>query len=128
MWVFLPAICPGKPDGNALLGDLRVPPLLRPAAVGPVITVPFACRACRVIARYEWAYLPLLREERNLRLHEHLANAPDLFADMIKSVYRAANEKASSTPTEPEIARAHQAYELLTSWHTLPGTNPDGTI
>jgi hypothetical protein len=80
------------------------------------------------IARYEWAYLPLLREERNLRLHEHLASAPDLFADMIKSVYRAANEKASTAPTQTEIARAHQAYELLASWHTIPGTNPDGRI
>jgi len=80
------------------------------------------------VARYEWAYLPLLRDERNLRLHEHLANAPDLFAEMIKSVYHPGNQQAPPAPTETEIARAHQAYELLSSWHAVPGTNPDGSI
>jgi len=78
------------------------------------------------IARYEWAYLPLLRHERPLRLHEHLANAPDLFAQMIKSIYRTAKDQ--TPPTQDEIARAEQAYDLLSSWHTIPGTNPDGII
>ena len=26
------------------------------------------------------------------------------------------------------MARAHHAYDLLSSWHTIPGTRPDGTI
>ena len=55
------------------------------------------------IARYEWAYLPLLREERNLRLHDHLANAPDLFAEMIKSVYRPANQQVPPAPRKRRL-------------------------
>ncbi|MEN6536496.1 MAG: hypothetical protein ABFD89_22765 [Bryobacteraceae bacterium] len=80
------------------------------------------------IAQYEWAYLPLVRDKRNLRLHEHLANAPDLFARMIKSIYRPANGQPREKATAEEEARAHHAYELLSSWHTIPGTRPDGSI
>ena len=80
------------------------------------------------IARYEWAYLPLLRNERQLRLHEHLATAPDLFAQMIASVYRPANEESPAEPPEEEVARARNAYDLLSSWHRIPGAKPDGTI
>ncbi|HUQ94741.1 MAG TPA: hypothetical protein VM120_23875 [Bryobacteraceae bacterium] len=80
------------------------------------------------IAAYEWAFLPVLRDQRNLRLHEHLANAPDLFAQMIKSIYRPANGQPRKKATKEEEARARHAYELLSSWHTIPGTTPDGSI
>jgi len=80
------------------------------------------------IAGYEWAYLPLLRHDRCLRLHEHLASAPDLFAQMIASIHRPANGEPRPEPTEEEVARAHHAYDLLNSWHTIPGTRPDGSI
>jgi hypothetical protein len=31
-------------------------------------------------------------------------------------------------PTEQEAARARMAYELLSCWHIVPGSAPDGTI
>lgn len=80
------------------------------------------------IARYEWAYLPLLRDGRNLRLHEHLASDPDLFAQMIASIYHADNDAPATDATDEVAARAHHAYDLLSSWHTIPGTRPGGTI
>jgi hypothetical protein len=80
------------------------------------------------IAHYEWAYLPLLRHERQLSLHEHLATGPDLFAQMIASVYRPAKEEAPIESTMEDVARARQAYDLLSSWRRIPGTQPDGNI
>ena len=80
------------------------------------------------MARYEWAFLPLLRGERNLRLHEHLARAPDLFTQIIMSIYRPPSGQAQPEPTKQNIARARQAYDLLTSWRTIPGTQADGSI
>jgi hypothetical protein len=80
------------------------------------------------IARYEWAYLPLLRHGRILRLHNHLADDPDLFAQMTASIYPREEEEPREQPTEEMRARAHQAYELLSTWHTVPGTRADGTI
>jgi hypothetical protein len=76
------------------------------------------------IARLEWAFLPLLHDERNLRLHEHLSNAPDLFAQMVQSIYT----PPGPTPSDDAVARAHHASDLLHSWHTIPGTTPNGGI
>ena len=80
------------------------------------------------IARYEWIYLPLLRHDRTLRLHEELTNAPDLFAQMIAAIYRAGDEVDPPPATQEEIARAHHADDLLSSWRNVPGKMSDGTI
>ena len=117
----------------ALTGDLaqfrgvhlgfRIERLLDALDHRPDVTV-------NTIARYEWAFLPLLQQEgqRRLRLHDHLATDPDLFAQMIASVYPPEDEAVSDTAPDDVVARARHAYDLLSSWHTIPGTRPDGTI
>jgi hypothetical protein len=47
---------------------------------------------------------------------------------MIAAVYRPENNQARPDPSAEEVARAHHAYDLLSSWHTLPGTRADGAI
>jgi hypothetical protein len=63
-------------------------------------------------------------------LHRQMARDSALFADVICAVYRAHNRNADEEPppTEQEAARARVAYELLSSWHVLPGTAPDGSL
>jgi hypothetical protein len=81
-----------------------------------------------IIARLEWAFLPLLRNERNLRLYEYLAAEPAFFAQMITTLYRPVGDQPALEPSAEEVARAHHAYDLLSSWHTIPGTHQNGTI
>jgi hypothetical protein len=84
------------------------------------------------IARFEWFFLPLLSHGRltpTLTLHRQMARDPALFADVISAV-RAHNRNADEepAPTEQESARARVAYELLSSWHIVPGSTPDHGI
>ena len=85
------------------------------------------------IGRLEWFFLPLLSHGRltpTLTLHRQLARDPALFADVISAVYRAHNRNADEEPppTEQETARAGVAYELLSSWHIVPGSTPEHAI
>jgi hypothetical protein len=85
------------------------------------------------IARLEWFFLPLLGHGRltpTLTLHRQMSRDPALFSEVICAVYRAHNWNADEEPppTEQEAARARVAYELLSSWHILPGTAPDGSV
>lgn len=85
------------------------------------------------IARLEWFFLPLLRHGRltpTLALHRQMASNPGLFVDVLCAVYRAHNRNPDdeASPTEQDAARARMAYELLSSWHILPGSARDGTI
>lgn len=81
----------------------------------------------------EWAYLPLLvdfddkKRDRPILLHRELARNPDFFVEVVKLVYRAEGEEQGEA-TEEEQARAKRGYELLNSWHTVPGTTKNGTI
>jgi hypothetical protein len=85
------------------------------------------------IGRLEWFFLPLLSRGRltpTLTLHRHIARDPALFADVISAVFRAHHRNADEEPppTEQEAARARVAYELLSSWHIVPGLTPDTGI
>ena len=85
------------------------------------------------IGRLEWFFLPLLSHGRltpTLTLHRQMARDPALFADVISAVFRAHNRNADEEPppTEQESARARVAYELLSSWHIVPGSTPDHGI
>src|ERR1700690_3547560 len=85
------------------------------------------------IARLEWFFLPLLSRWRltpTLTLHRQMARDPALFAEVISAVYRAhtVNPDEGPAPTDQETARARMAYELLTSWHIMPGAAPDGGV
>lgn len=84
------------------------------------------------IAELEWLYLPLLRHSgRSLKaLHNVLAENPAFFVDVLKTVYRS-NSDTGSTENSIEDQRQQglvaQAYDLLDSWHLVPGMC-DGSI
>jgi len=80
------------------------------------------------LAQLEWLYLPLLRHsDRPPRLlHRELAREPSFFADVVCHVYRGEDEEPNVT-TESQN-RARVAYELLDSWHALPGVDTEGVV
>ena len=71
-----------------------------------------------------------VRHSLALALHRQLARDPALFAEVIAAIYRAHSENTAEehTTTEQETLRASVAYDLLSSWHTMPGAMPDGSI
>tara|TARA_R110001599_G_scaffold12658_3_gene59092 strand:- start:10127 stop:13675 length:3549 start_codon:yes stop_codon:yes gene_type:complete len=82
--------------------------------------------------RIEWAYLPLLTRESETNpklLQSRLNSDPNFFCELIQLMYRSRNEEA--TKEEPDKHRqnlATNAYRLLDSWDTVPGTKIDGTF
>lgn len=88
------------------------------------------------IARLEWLYLPILASVGSSRppkmLHRELASNPELFAEVIKYIYKPKNEDKKddqeSLPHELVQQRAHLAWELLHSWKTIPGSGEKGQI
>jgi hypothetical protein len=80
------------------------------------------------LVELEWLYLPLLRySERPPRLlHRELAREPSFFADVVCHVYRGEAEEPDADPESQ--ARARVAYELLDSWHGLPGVDGEGVV
>lgn len=80
----------------------------------------------------EWNLLPALRggggQPRTL-LRE-LSNNPNLFVELLTTLYRPKNrDKSSDTPpTEKERFMAARASELLHEWKTVPGLRDDGTV
>jgi hypothetical protein len=73
------------------------------------------------VARREYAYLPLLRHrERHLTLHRLMAEEPSLYVSILCDVFKAASGQAQE-PTEQQRARAHAGYQLLSSFHRVPG-------
>lgn len=79
------------------------------------------------IGRLEWQYLPLLMHSKRppRALHKGLSESPSFFLEVLKTVYRSSTEP--ETPVQPaddagpQQQTATQAYELLQSWHTIPG-------
>jgi hypothetical protein len=79
-------------------------------------------------ARLEWAFLPLLRYDRQPRvLHEELARSPEFFVEAVALVFRAEGEEPAEA-SEEDPARARRPYELLDSWRTIPGDCGDGSV
>ena len=80
------------------------------------------------VARLEWAFLPLLRHGRRPRiLHRELARNPELFVEVVSTVFRAEGEEPREA-SDHDRERAQRGYELLSSWRTIPGSAEDGTI
>src|SRR3989344_1170936 len=79
------------------------------------------------LARREYALLPLLTEygiERSdLALHELLRKQPDFFAEVVCDLYKPASSERDIPDEDLEAAkaRAHAAFDLLSSWQTPPG-------
>jgi len=77
------------------------------------------------LAELEWLYLPVLsRVEFGYRpptLDRALATSPELFVEVLATVYRRKGDDSASEPTEEQKARAQPGFELLFRWATLPG-------
>jgi hypothetical protein len=77
------------------------------------------------VAKLEWAYLGLLdgHPASPVILHWMLGEKSDFFVDLLGLIFRPTNE-----PSEEEKARGRNAYRLLMSWHTVPGSDDNGTV
>lgn len=81
------------------------------------------------IAQLEWAYLPALGIEPIANaLHEQLAESPEFFVEVISAIYRANSDDGEESPSSDEVATAHNAHRLLSSWRRLPGQDGEGFV
>lgn len=84
------------------------------------------------VARLEWAYLNLLngRPASPEVLHSMLRDNADFFVDLLGLIFRSRHEPddARKEVTEQERARGQNAYKLLFSWHTVPGSDDQGAV
>jgi hypothetical protein len=78
----------------------------------------------------EWYFLPLLGFEPNApNLHRALNDNPAFFAQLMSLVFRPKDvEDASEEPSEDERRAAENAYRLLSSWRTCPGSDDSGRV
>jgi hypothetical protein len=79
----------------------------------------------------EWAFLPLLDRHEGAfpkLLEQRLASDPALFCELLRMVFRSTQEEQPVEGiTEQQKQLATNAYRLLSSWRTPPGSQPDGT-
>jgi len=85
------------------------------------------------IGSLEWQYLPLRRFQSPVTLHNFLQKDPDFFATVLAQAFRAEDETDDESPdstasVEERRIRARMAWDLLDSWHTLPGYQRDGSF
>jgi len=81
----------------------------------------------------EWYYLPILSDYGNRSpkvLHEELSKNPELFAQVIKWIYKSKNidEEEEGLDNEIITSRTRNAYELLNTWDKIPGTDESNNI
>lgn len=89
----------------------------------------------RVVA-LEWQLMPLASLDAHApSLHAELASNPSFFVELIAVCFRPAgdNDKMSEQPEREQAdtqkrAIATRAYEVLHSWATVPGVDPDGNL
>jgi hypothetical protein len=81
------------------------------------------------VALIEWRYLPLLIHSRRttLRLHKAMAQTPELFVMVLSTLYLPDQESGVvEEPIQDGVnaeALATRAYNLLDSWHLVPGSD-----
>jgi hypothetical protein len=76
------------------------------------------------VAMLEWKLLPALgHEPRGLFLERKLARDPAFFVEILSLSFR-----AKDTDTLPDVPQhvATNAYQLLSNWHTIPGSAGPG--
>ncbi|EJM17274.1 hypothetical protein PMI22_03573 [Pseudomonas sp. GM21] len=74
------------------------------------------------VAKLEYAYLPLLRDENEpLTIFSLLASDPEMFADVLSHVFRGKNSPSDQVITAEMKSRATISYNLLTDFKTVPG-------
>jgi len=74
------------------------------------------------IAKLEYAYLPLLRHEREpLTIYDLLASTPEMFVEVLSGVFRGKNAPVDQVRTDEMRARAIISYDLLSEFKNMPG-------
>lgn len=74
------------------------------------------------IARLEYAYLPLLRHEREpLTIYSLLGADPEMFVDVLSHVFRGKSAPEDQIITDEMKARAEISYDLLSAFKNVPG-------
>ncbi len=79
----------------------------------------------------EWAYLALLNREHRSSpklLEKYLANNPEFFCQIIQMIYRSTKNVLVIESSEETKEAASNAWNLLHSWKTPPGTQEDGSF
>lgn len=85
------------------------------------------------LARIEWGYLSVLDRHSShvepATLIRELQTTPSLFIDLLKVVYRGANEVPQAQPLD-EVQQNHwrHAHDLLDAFSKVPGAADDGEI
>ena len=84
------------------------------------------------VANLEWGYLGLLdgHSASPDTLHSILGTNPDFFVKLLGLFVRPelGPDEARTEPSEEEKARAQNAYRLLGSWKSVPGSREDKTV
>ncbi len=82
--------------------------------------------------KVEWAYLPLLDRDLGVSpkfLEQRLADDPEFFCEVIRTVFRSKNEEQpTEEPTEQKKNIALNAYHLINHWCIPPGSQKDGSF
>lgn len=74
------------------------------------------------IAKREYAYLPLLGHQHpQLTLHEIMAQEPSFYINILSDVFKPTSGDGDGPVTEERRARARFGYQLLSSFHRVPG-------
>jgi hypothetical protein len=81
------------------------------------------------VARLEWLFLPLLGfDAQPPTLHQLMATNPDFLVQVIKAAFRPrSNDETPASSPEHERMAAN-AFRLLHTWSTTPGTREDGVL
>lgn len=83
------------------------------------------------LAFLEWIYLPLLvdSERQPKFLYHELSKDPLFFVQILKFVYKSEDDRDESEEIDQAtLTRAELGFQLLESWHQVPGFQEDGTI
>lgn len=74
------------------------------------------------VAKIEYAYLPILRFEKEpLTIVGLMSRDPSLFVEVLSHVFRAKSAPVEEAVTPEAKARASASYALLTMFKTIPG-------
>ncbi len=77
----------------------------------------------------EWAYVTLFDWDSDgspVTLENRLASDPSFFCERIQLIYRSEGEESNENPSPQQRNIATKAYNLLSRWKIVPGTQADG--
>jgi hypothetical protein len=85
----------------------------------------------QALRQVELKFLRILGEFYNGRpisLSRWMAEDPEFFCEVIRTVFRSTKEEENIEPSEEVKERAGNAYHLLYEWRTSPGAKRDGSL